>query len=146
MNGWPAGLRREGGRWTRRRLLRLGASSAAGLSLAPLLAGCTVADSQAHVVEMTDLQRFSPGSLSVARGATVVWHNTGTEPHTTSCNPATAASATDVQLPNGAAPWDSVDIYPGESWSWTFHTPGDYAYVCRYHEEDGMIGRITVLG
>jgi plastocyanin/sugar lactone lactonase YvrE len=77
-------------------------------------------------VEIKDYA-FTPPELTVAAGTTVTWTNNDTVPHT--------ATASDGSF-------DSGNLNPGESFSFTFHTPGTYPYVCQYHA--GMQGTIVV--
>jgi plastocyanin len=77
-------------------------------------------------VEIKDYA-FTPATLTVAAGTTVTWTNNDAVPHT-----ATASDGT----------FDSGNLNPGQSYSFTFHTPGSYAYVCQYHA--GMMGTIVV--
>lgn len=89
-------------------------------------------------------ERFDPVSLTVPRGATVVWHNVSQEPHTATDDPSKAQQAADASLPPGAQPWDSGTIPPGQNFSHTFETPGTYQYFCIPHESLGMRGTIVV--
>lgn len=49
-------------------------------------------------------------------------------------------------LPSGAQPWDSGIVAAGQSWSYTFTTPGEYTYFCIPHEAAGMVAKLTVTG
>ena len=69
---------------------------------------------------------FAPDVLEVPAGTTVVWTNEDGAPHT-----ATADEGT----------FDSDRLDQGASFSYTFDTPGEYAYHCQYHP---MAGAITV--
>ena len=71
---------------------------------------------------------FMPTSLSVAVGTTVTWTHTGKVTH----------NVLSVDLPGIR----SADLHPGESYSYTFKTPGTFTYYCSYHE--GMSATITV--
>jgi plastocyanin len=95
---------------------------------------------------MTDANVFQPGTLTVARGATVTWVNTGTVPHTVTDDPSKAAKPTDAVLPSGAQPWDSGNVAGGATYSHTFDVAGQYTYFCIPHEALGMVARITVTG
>jgi plastocyanin len=77
-------------------------------------------------VEIKDYA-FMPPTLTVPAGTTVTWTNADAVPHT--------ATASD-----GA--FDSGNLNPGQSFAFTFATPGSYAYVCQYHA--GMQGTIDV--
>lgn len=48
--------------------------------------------------------------------------------------------------PEGAAPFDSGDIYPGQTWSFTFTVPGQYAYFSQPDQDQGILGTIRVNG
>ena len=95
---------------------------------------------------MTDQFQFQPATLTVPRGTTVTWMNTGQQQHTVTDDPSKAASRTDAQLPSGAQPWDSGLIDAGKTYTHTFDTPGEYTYFCMPHEALGMVARITVTG
>lgn len=69
---------------------------------------------------------FSPTSLTIAPGTTVVWTNKSTLPHT----------VTD----SGA--FDSGNLPVGSSYRFTFTHPGTYHYTCSYHPF--MLGTIIV--
>jgi plastocyanin len=41
--------------------------------------------------------------------------------------------------------WDSVErLGVGQSFSFTFQTPGEYAYYCNPHRDRGMVGKVIV--
>ncbi len=48
------------------------------------------------------------------------------------------------RIPEGAEPWDSDYLLPGDSFSVTLTVPGVYDYYCVPHEHAGMVGRIVV--
>jgi len=62
--------------------------------------------------------RFQPEGLTVAAGDTVVWINRDMVPHT-----ATSASGR----------FDSNEIAPGKTWTYSVRAAGEFAYVCTYH-------------
>jgi plastocyanin len=79
-------------------------------------------------VEVTmTVNRFGPGTVRVAAGATVVWRNTSEIPHTVT-----------------GEGFDSGPIAPGASYSRTFTQPGSYAYWCTPHRAAGMVGTVLV--
>jgi plastocyanin len=82
--------------------------------------------SEGTSVEIKDYA-FTPPTLTVPAGTTVTWTNDDAVPHT--------ATAQDGSF-------DSGNLNPGQSFSFTFHTPGSYPYVCQYHA--GMQGAIVV--
>ncbi|KOG19630.1 cupredoxin domain-containing protein [Streptomyces viridochromogenes] len=72
---------------------------------------------------------FSPATLTVTAGSTVTWTNQDTAPH-------------DVKTSSGPAAFHSPMLNKGGSWSFTFTTPGAYAYYCTVHPN--MTARIMV--
>jgi plastocyanin len=103
---------------------------------------------QGVTVEMTDQLRFSPDHLSVNVGQTVTWVNSSAMPHTSTDDPAKNPVAAQhpeyAQLPDGAAPWNSGLLDPGDSFSYTFTVPGTYNYFCIPHVASGMVGTVEV--
>ena len=70
---------------------------------------------------------FSPASISVSAGDTVVWTNNDSVAHT-------------VTSTDGA--FDTGDIAPGASASVTFDNAGTFAYICSIHPS--MTGSVDV--
>jgi plastocyanin len=70
---------------------------------------------------------FDPGSVTIDAGSTVTWTNTGNATHT-------------VTSDDGA--FDSGNLASGDSYSFTFDTPGTYNYHCAIHPN--MTGTIVV--
>jgi plastocyanin len=79
-------------------------------------------------VTMVD-NRNLPGRVTVPVGTTVTWVNAGLLPHT-------------VSAQRGAL--ESGMVQPGQSYSFTFDTPGEYTYFCRPHVVIGMTGVVVV--
>src|SRR5215216_4458008 len=52
-----------------------------------------------YSVTLNDSNRFQPSSLTVPRGATVSWQNTGQTTHTVTADPAKALNKADAALP-----------------------------------------------
>lgn len=74
---------------------------------------------------------FSPATLTVQVGDTVTWKNNDASiPHTSQSD----------------GNWNSGNMAPGATFSFTFNTPGTYTYYCLYHRGMGMIGTIIVQG
>jgi plastocyanin len=71
--------------------------------------------------------QYVPPEKTVAVGTTVTWVNLDAESHDVSTADLTIASP---------------EITPGTSWSFTFDTPGTYAYTCSFH--NNMTGVINV--
>jgi plastocyanin len=76
--------------------------------------------------------RFSPADITIKAGTTVVWTNQDSTAHTVTSG--TRDAPTDL--------FDSGDVGNGETFSFTFATPGVYPYHCTPHQ--GMDGTITV--
>jgi plastocyanin len=70
---------------------------------------------------------FDPASVTVHVGTTVTWTNNDTVPHT--------VTATDGSFNSG-------NLNPGESFSFTFDGAGTFDYICNYHPN--MTGTIVV--
>ena len=73
---------------------------------------------------------YSPSTITVVIGVnnTVEWVNNDTAPHT--------VTATDHSF-------DSGNLNPGDTWTYTFTKPGTYTYVCTYHP--WMKGTVIVV-
>ena len=92
---------------------------------------------------MNDALNFAPADVTIRTGSTVTWHNTGQVVHTATDDPTLTPRDGKATLPEGAGAWDSGAVGPGQSWSYTFTSPGDYTYVCLPHQP-AMTGRIHV--
>lgn len=93
----------------------------------------TVASLQPARIELAIADdTFTPKSMSVPLGATVVWNRSGTHPHT-------------VTADNGS--FDSGVLRAGQGFEHTFTQPGSFAYYCDVHGGPGgtgMSGTISV--
>lgn len=111
----------------------------AGVALVSLAAvSCSVAEAPAaeaaaaqiasttHVIEIEAFQ-FSPQSLTVAEGDTIIWRNLDVVPHT-----ATA----------GDGAWDSGNLNNQDEWSFVAGDAGVWDYICTFHPS--MTGTIIV--
>ena len=103
---------------TRRHLLLAAAAS-------PVLAA-TAAHAATHQVVIQN-HRFTPASLTVARGDTVVFVNRDSAPHTA------------TQQPGG---FDTGRLGRDQSGQVTLNRAGQYDYICDFHPS--MRGSITV--
>jgi plastocyanin len=83
---------------------------------------------------------FSPSSLTVSVGDTVVWTMSG-DGHTVRSG---TVGADNIGHPSDG-PLESGFKGPGESYSFTFAQAGTYEYFCEIHPEQ-MKGTITVVG
>ncbi len=73
---------------------------------------------------------FSPATMTVKVGTTVIWTNNASVPHTSTSDAGSAVT------------WDSGLINPGSTFSFTFTRAGTFAYHCNVHAY--MHGSIVV--
>ncbi len=97
----------------------------------------------AAVVKIVD-NRFEPATVTIKAGQTVEWQNTGVTGHSVTADPAKAKERADVQLPEGAKPFNSGSLKHGAAYHHTFKAPGTYKYFCMGHEGKGMVGTVVV--
>jgi plastocyanin len=100
--------------------------------------------SAAAVVTMTDDDEFTPETVTVHLGETVLFKNTSKRVHTVTADPKLAKDPKHVELPAGAAPFDSGKLKSGDSYRHAFEALGRYTYFCIPHERMGMIGHVVV--
>jgi plastocyanin len=101
------------------------------LVCAPLLIGAQPAAAAAATHSITvSGYAFSPAALTITAGDTVTWTNRDQAPHdvTTTSSPVAIHGST---------------MQKGQSWSYTFTTPGTYAYICSIHPD--MKATLTVV-
>jgi len=106
----------------------------------------TMASNSANVLVQVENYVFAPSQLTVAAGATVTWVTKDTVGHTvTEGNPDSPKQVGQrvFDSSNQAQTGQAALIQPGQSWSFTFTTPGTYQYYCIPHPF--MRGQITVL-
>ncbi|MBS2031788.1 MAG: cupredoxin domain-containing protein [Deltaproteobacteria bacterium] len=77
--------------------------------------------------------KFTPQTMTVQEGQTVIWTNTDTIDHTVTSGV--------NGVPDGK--FDQL-LHPGETFSFTFDTAGTFPYFCRFHFTMGMVGSVTV--
>ncbi len=104
-------------------------AAALGAAMAPLVAAIVLpAGAQnAPVAVGVDNFTFNPQTVTVKAGATVTWTNKDDIPHT--------VAAVNRQFKSKA-------LDTGDAYSFTFTTPGTYAYFCSLHPH--MTGTIVV--
>jgi len=80
---------------------------------------------------------YAPDNVTVVIGVnnTVTWTNNDSPSHHT---------AAAVTYPTGGGSFNSGDMAPGASFSYTFTIPGTYTYNCAYHT--WMTGTVVVKG
>ena len=104
---------------------------------------------EAVVVKMTAEHMFLPEKITIKVGQTVEWVNedtakASTNTHEVTTDPDVAVDPSHVSMPEGVAPFDSHLIPIGKSFRHQFTVAGLYRYVCPPHENDGMLGEVTV--
>ena len=130
---------------TRRNVLQVGGVTLAALAIRPslVLAAGTIDLAMTGRPDGSDVW-FDPIGLHVQPGQTLRWTNQdkGNAHTVTAYHPAIFDRP--QRIPDGAEPWDSDYLLPGESFSVTLTVPGVYDYYCLPHEHAGMVGRIVV--
>jgi plastocyanin len=102
-------------------------------------------ESDAVVVKMTTEHTFVPEKITIKVGQTVEWVNDDKAmPHEVTTDPDVAVDPSHVSVPEGVAPFDSRLITSGKSFRHQFTVAGLYGYACPPHENDGMLGELTV--
>jgi plastocyanin len=89
-------------------------------------AAAPAASAKKHAVTIKDM-KFSPDSLEIKVGDTVVWTNSDDRDHTV--------------VDSGNA-FKSDNLKPGKTFSYKFEKAGKFSYTCTYHPR--MKGTITV--
>jgi plastocyanin len=79
-------------------------------------------------VDLPKSYRFAPNTITVKAGSTVTWTNHDNFSHNVSLD--------------GKQP---LVMTPGQSVTYTFTSPGQFAYVCSFHPKD-MKGSVLVTG
>ena len=102
--------------------------------------------SEPVVVKMTPEHKFVPEKITIKSGQTVEWVNEDKSglPHEVTTDPDVANDPSNVSIPAGAKPFDSHLIVSGKSFRQQFTVPGLYRYACPPHENDGMLGEVSV--
>jgi plastocyanin len=106
--------------------------------------GAAKSGAAAATVEMTDENKFVPETVTIKKGETIAWKNTGTMVHNVSTDATLAIDKSHAKLPSGAKAFSSPILTGGQTFSHTFDVAGDYVYFCQPHEAVGMVGKITV--
>ena len=102
-------------------------------------------ESEVVVVKMTEEHTFKPEKTTIKVGQTVEWVNDDKEmPHEVNTDPNVASDPNNVSVPEGANVFDSRLVPSGKSFRHQFTVAGLYRYSCPPHENDGMLGELTV--
>jgi plastocyanin len=105
----------------------------------------TPQESEAVVVKMTEEHTFMPEKITIKVGQTVEWVNDDKAmPHEVNTDPNVASDPGNVSVPEGADVFDSRLVTSGKSFRHQFTVAGLYRYSCPPHENDGMLGELTV--
>lgn len=132
----------------RRGFLKLVGLTLGTAAVAPLLSSCSTAPDPPQyevdiVIEQSQIQYF-PATLHVKRGATVTWLNKSYYSQSATCDPNKDGGGRSASLPNGAQPWSSGLLYPGQRYSRKFDTPGTYVYFSLPRLSPNTMGTIIV--
>lgn len=85
---------------------------------------------------------FTPRTIEVQKGSTVVWEQVGDQPHSV-----TAADDSFDSSPDCGPVASDECLGQGDTFSHTFETTGTFIYYCRVHglpDGTGMVGKIVV--
>jgi plastocyanin len=115
-------------------------------SLGVIIATPALAEGQIVEVSMKNNPKgvFVPATVNIKVGDTVKWTNPAVITHTVTFDPAQAATATNVVLPAGVAPFGSDNMEEDATFSHTFTVKGTYKSICKMHEAMGMVGTVVV--
>lgn len=106
-------------------------------------AGDTATKTSGPVVSLKLLQ-FAPSTLTVKAGTTVSWREDEQITHTVTSGKVIGVDPTTTlradQKPDGR--FDHTLSNTGDTFTYTFTTPGTYSYFCSIHK--GMNGSVTV--
>jgi plastocyanin len=111
------------------RTIKPGMCVVTALAVAALAAGALASQGApaADAGVQIDQYAFLPQRITVTPGTTVTWTNDDDAPHT---------------IASSAKVFKSRPLDTGDKFSFTFTTPGTYAYFCSVHPQ--MTGTVTV--
>ncbi len=98
----------------------------------------------AATVDMTLALTFEPTVITVRVGDKVEWRNRTLLTHTVTADPRITADASNMELPEGARPFNSAAIPAGQIFRHTFTVAGTYRYLCLPHAGQKMFGTVVV--
>jgi plastocyanin len=120
----------------------------AGLTVLGLPALSSIATAKPKIVKVSmgeEKMVFLPVVVRIAAGDTVSWTNPGVISHTVTFDPSASKSTGGVELPPAVKPFGSGDLEQGDSFSHQFDVKGTYKYICKYHQQMGMVGTVIVV-
>lgn len=111
------------------------------LVLGPIFLSAAPASADEVIVKMgadNGMLAFQPSKVEISAGDTVKWENNKLAPHNVVFDKAPAGAE--------AAKFNHKQLAfnPGETFTATFDTPGEYTYYCEPHRGAGMVGTIIV--
>ncbi len=98
----------------------------------------------AAAVDMTPALTFEPAEITIRVGDKVEWRNRTLLTHTVTADRLITADSSNIELPEGARPFNSAAIPAGQIFRYTFTVPGTYRYACLPHEGQKMFGTVVV--
>jgi len=113
-----------------------------GVGLLLVALGMSVPAAAADNVDIQDNQ-FVPATLTVHVGDTVVWTDTGSNPHSVTADDGSFDSSP-AGCGGGIIPATTGCLRKGQTFSHTFNGAGTFTYRCKIHGAAGMLGAITV--
>ncbi len=131
-------------RWFAARVSRRHLLATLGLGVAALALDACASRTPYYGVAITEQGTFDPSPLVIPQGAKVIWVNKNTRHYTVTCDPAQVSDKAHVSLPQNAAAWASPILYTGQTWAYTFTTPGRYIYTSFFGNAEAATGMITV--
>lgn len=98
----------------------------------------------AVTVGMTNTMKFTPDTVRIETGETVLWENTSLLAHSVTGDPSESTVKGSAELPKDAEPFNSGILDPEDTFRHTFKEPGTYQYFCIPHEGAKMYGWVIV--
>lgn len=86
-------------------------------------------------IEMQNI-KFQPAAIIISKGTKVTWTNRDSVTHFVNTDPHPSHNVL-LEL-------NSLDLNQGQSYSFTFSSPGEWGYHCSAHFPQGMVARVIV--
>lgn len=112
-------------------------------ALACLVLIACAAPASPPAIIITDGSRFVPATLTGRVGEQIVWRNRSQDRHHVVVESALAGGAalTSASAEGGLR---SGDLFHNQEWGHRFGQPGIYRFVCAIHQEEDMVGVLTI--